>query len=291
LILSITPLALEALRDFSASKQLRFRAETHAVAVDVSVRLRNRPVTGLQATDFELRDNGTIQHIQSAVIDTVPLDISIVLDTSGSMSYLAAQLRRNVAEIAGTLKAQDRFRVICFGTDVREVTRWTSHGDEIATGALPYLGHSSVHDAVLLAMVHDVEVGRRHLVTVFSDAADNMSVLTVDQLAEAAAYSDAALQFVVTSRGQGLTPPPSWSGSDIRSLKSVVSSTGGDWYPTLSGSLPEAFKQVLGDYRRRYLLLYTPSPATTGWHQIDVRVPAFPGYSIDARRGYFARDH
>jgi len=45
-----------------------FRAGTQAVLVDVLVTDRNRPVAGLTTADFELRDNGVRQTIDSVSI-------------------------------------------------------------------------------------------------------------------------------------------------------------------------------------------------------------------------------
>jgi hypothetical protein len=49
-----------------------FRVTTDLVAIDVSVRRGNAPVMGLQASDFELRDNGVQQKIDAVSIESVP---------------------------------------------------------------------------------------------------------------------------------------------------------------------------------------------------------------------------
>ena len=47
----------------SASQEPMFRARVDGVRVDALVTSDGRPVTGLTAADFELRDNGVVQQI------------------------------------------------------------------------------------------------------------------------------------------------------------------------------------------------------------------------------------
>ena len=62
-----------------ASQQV-FKSGVDGVTVVVSVRSGNKPVPGLTAEDFELRDNGVAQAITSVAAEQVPLDLSLLLD-------------------------------------------------------------------------------------------------------------------------------------------------------------------------------------------------------------------
>lgn len=54
------------------------------------------------------------------------------------------------------------------------------------------------------------------------------------------------------------------------------------------GSLAGPFRQILEDYRQRYVLQYEPSGvARDGWHDIKVELTRFGRYDIRARRGYY----
>jgi hypothetical protein len=45
---------------------------------------------------------------------------------------------------------------------------------------------------------------------------------------------------------------------------------------------------VFDDFRQSYTLRYSPEGVpTSGWHAIDVRVPAKPAAIIHARKGYY----
>ena len=63
-----------------------FRAGVEVVELDVSVTRGGKPVTGLTARDFALTDNGVAQEVQSVTLDRLPLSVTLVLDTSRSVS-------------------------------------------------------------------------------------------------------------------------------------------------------------------------------------------------------------
>jgi VWFA-related protein len=268
--------------------QATFRSQVSAVAIDVSVRNRNNPVTDLKAEDFELTDNGVVQTVQSVSLEAIPLDVTMVVDGSGSMIRMANVLHATATAIAAMLTSTDRLRLLCFGTGVREVLPWQPARDAIRLRPLPYLGASSVQDALVLGMIHQTGPDRRHLVVMFTDGYDNTSVLSGDQVARLAAYSDASVHLIRQAHNDSLAVAPGWSGGEVATLEQAVTATGGRTYTTRSSSMPEAFEAVLADYRSRYLLRYTPTNVPAGgWHDVTVRVPRVPRYTIHARRGYF----
>jgi VWFA-related protein len=262
------------------------------VAIDVSVRIRNNPVPGLTEADFELLDNKIPQHVQTLSIEAMPLDVTIVLDASASMADWAGRLQQNTAQILARLNPDDRLRVLCFGSEVRELLPWHTPPQRARLrGALPYLGPTALNDALALALVHVTEPDRRHLLVAFTDAVDNASVLTADQLLAVARVSDASVHLVQHLPPHGNALPPTWSGGSVATLENMVAVTGGRWYSTLTGSAPGMFEQVLADYRSRYLLRYTPEGvAPGGWHDVQIRVPRLRNATIHARKGYDGTD-
>ena len=59
-----------------------FRGGTDVVAIDVTVQDGKRPVAGLTAADFDVRDNGVRQTITEVTYARVPIDLRLVFDTS-----------------------------------------------------------------------------------------------------------------------------------------------------------------------------------------------------------------
>lgn len=272
-----------------------FRTGVTSVAVDVSVRVRNNPVLGLGPDDFQLTDNGVLQHIDLVSLEAIPLDISILLDASASMYGIynwlipldgwVRQLQTQVPQVTSLLTPADRFRVVGFGLEVRELVPMHAADQAVQSAVFPYAGGTSLYDAVFLALLHDPGVNRRHLIVAFTDGDDTTSVLSVDGLVDTAIKSDASVHLVYVLP-QGRAP----SRRPFPMFERLADSSGGDVHTPLAGRLPVAFERIIESYRSRYLVRYSPASVVSGgWHQLEVRVPRFPNAEIRARRGYFAR--
>ena len=95
--------------------QPRFRSGVDAVRVDVLVTDGNRPVAGLTAEDFELRDNGVRQRIEAIDFGGVPLSVMFALDTSVSVWGQPLQhLKEAASAVVSLLTPNDRAAVLTF---------------------------------------------------------------------------------------------------------------------------------------------------------------------------------
>jgi hypothetical protein len=286
-----------------------FRAGTDVVTLDVSVRRKSAPVTGLTARDFELLDNGVAQRIAVERVDTIPVDVSLVFDVYLSALLPATKYRpgtdygSDLARIPTLLRPTDRLRVITCGNDVREVlpmqtprswdspdaaARWLLAGRHLGDGYLhdPRLLGESVFDGLLLAMARPPEPDRRHLIVAFVADGDRGSVLQADLLETIAAHTDALLHIVAS--GVVLHPPV--RAPVIEYLRDVVTAaataTGGEIHESSANTFTSIFK----DFRQSYVLRYTATGVLPGgWHTVSVRTPGFPTYEVRSRKGYMGR--
>ena len=101
-----------------------FRSRTDAVTIQVAVKSGNRPVGGLTAADFELRDNGVAQTINNVSIEKIPLDLTLLLDLSSSVDGLTLdRLKTAVRETTALLRPDDRIRLIAISQVLHEILR------------------------------------------------------------------------------------------------------------------------------------------------------------------------
>ena len=99
-----------------------FRAGADVVAVEASVRRDRRPLAGLKADDFELLDNGVPQQIVDVSHEKLPIDVTVLLDVSASVTGPALdELRRALRQLRGDLGAVDRLRLVTFNMGMRRV--------------------------------------------------------------------------------------------------------------------------------------------------------------------------
>lgn len=99
-----------------------FRAATSTVSVNVSVKRGNQPLLGLTTADFELTDNGVHQVVDDVSRDAVPIDATLLVDTSGSVAGVVERLKKDTGQIIAMLRPIDRFRLLTFDRYVNEMT-------------------------------------------------------------------------------------------------------------------------------------------------------------------------
>ena len=289
----------------AAGQAPTFRATTDAVAVNVSVKQGRAPVSGLSATDFRLTDNGVAQDVAAVSLDAVPVDLSIVVDTSASAFPDLDVARTAVRGMAEFLRPSDRFRVLTMGNSVVSAIPWRSAGvPDTARIQLVEGNISLIADAVVLALFHRPDLDRRHLVVVLTDGDDICSMVSGDALKKGAERSGAVLHWIdiqlergkarTASMSQGLHASCRWARlpSDMRPfLSEAVRQTGGTvhtaWYGGAKVTV-DAFDEIFDDFRRSYIRHYVPVGVERGgFHKLSVTAPS-KNYSIGARPGYWS---
>ena len=133
--------------------QAPFRAVAHSVAVDVSVLNGQRAIPGLTAADFEVRENGVRQRLADVRPNTLPIDVRLLFDTSGSITAEELErYRRAMARVAEALRPEDRVEILTFSGRISEVVPLQHPPIRIITQRQDRDG-TSFFDAVSLAMV------------------------------------------------------------------------------------------------------------------------------------------
>ena len=250
--------------------QPTFRAGVDVVRVDVSVMDGLTPVPGLTIDKFAVTDNGVGQELQSVSLDTVPLDLTIVLDTSFSME--GERLRDSIdagQTLVKSLRNEDAAALMTFSESVRFQVPMTHDRTRLLTSltGLVAAGYTSLNDAMFLVLQPRwIETAdARQVPLVFSDGHDNTSWLTAAQLVEATRRSG-VLTHVVELMGGFSTA----SFSPSETLAQLAEAGGGRrWIAQSSRDLRELFGKVLNELRSRYLLTYTPNGVRReGWHDL-----------------------
>jgi VWFA-related protein len=275
-----------------------FRSTTATVAVGVSVKKSNNPVANLTAADFTLTDNGVPQTIEAVSIENVPIDVTLFLDTSGSTAGRLDDMKRDVQTIVQFLRAGDKFRLLTIGDSVYESVPWVSAGTKVTLDFEAVGGISLVRDALMLALLHRTEPGRRHLVVGMTDRQDCGSVVPGALFFEMAARTDAVMQLVDYSGGGGESHyrvrscTPRATGNGVSVIDRAAERTGGELVNQSrffrGSSIARAFREIFDDFRQSYVLRYSPEKVTSkGWHAIVVRVPGVKDAIVRARQGYY----
>ena len=274
-----------------------FKSGALTVSVNASVKKGNRAVANLTARDFRLKDNGVEQRLEAVAIESVPVDVSLFLDTSGSTAGKLDDMKRDVQGIIRLLRPGDRFRLLTIGDSVDEPVAWVAAGTAVNLSFRAVGGISLVHDALVAALLHRPEADRRHLVVGMTDRRDCGSVVSSEQLRQLASRSDAVLHLVEQSGSGGdpsyrirtCSPRGRPDGPEI--IAEAAAETGGMLHKPsyfFGSSVLRAFRTIFAEFRQSYVLRYSPAGVPRGgWHTIVVEVPGVAGVTIRARHGYF----
>jgi VWFA-related protein len=277
-------------------EQAVFRARTDLVAISASVKRGNAPVPNLAAADFRLTDNNVVQAIDAVTIESVPLDVTLFMDTSGSTAGALDRMKKNVAAIAAMLRPDDRFRLLTIGLSVEAPVPWQRAGTPLALDMKAVPGISLVYDALFVALTHTPAAGRRHLIVAMTDGRDCGSLLDGARVLDAGGRSEAVLHWIYVSADGDIDPNSvnAWctpnDGGETDFVALTAARTGGDSHRSRFGDpAVRTFARILDEFRQSYVLRYSPQGVTApGWHAVTVTIPAQPALTIKARSGYFA---
>jgi VWFA-related protein len=281
-----------AARIVTARQQAVFHAGVHVVRVDVSVRDGNVPVPGLTSADFFLTDNGVHQPVESVSVESTPIDVTLLVDTSASSLGVIARFKTAVQRCADLLRPIDRVRLLTVSNRVDELFPMRSPDRHLPVETMQAGGGTAVNDAMIYAFAWDPGPDRRHLIVAFTDGEDNQSTSPPDTVVAVASRVDAVMHVVLADAYAPLSRG-SLSGiqrAELVSRSAIVDAakrSGGDVHQVTDAVA--AFKGVFDDFRRSYTLYYTPRGVPpAGWHDIlvEVRTPNAARLTVQARKGY-----
>jgi VWFA-related protein len=288
-----------------------FSTSVEAVYVDAFVTRGGQPIPGLQASSFELKDNGVRQAAELVAAESRPLRAVLVFDTSSSLAgeRLAALKAAGGAFLNG-LRPADQVALVGFSDEIAWLASSTTDKDAVrrALDRLEAAGATAVFDALYAAVTLSEESGRS-LIVLFTDGEDNLSVLGAKQLTAAVQRSNALVHTVgwrevgAAESDQGRSPrqaaalvnaagsrkPGDVTESDqALALRHIAEATGGrSWEADSPERLRRAFAAIADAMGHRYILRYDPRGVKReGWHRIEIKLRGQKG-DVQARHGYW----
>jgi VWFA-related protein len=262
-----------------AATQPTFSSRVEGVRVDVLVTdSSRRPLRGLAAEDFAIRDNGVPQQVDIVSFGEISLNVGLAFDLSESVSgERLAQLRAASRSLTTQLLPDDQSSLVTFDRAVSlrcPLSANRSCIDEALLRSKPDSETALVDGVFAGITVGETDVGRS-LLMVFSDGLDTASWLTATRVLDSARRSDVVVYPIATK------------GARPEFLDDVAELTGGRLHEVdRDEDLSNTFRGILDEFRHRYLVTYTPRGVPKdGWHKLEVRVNR-SGARVKARPGY-----
>lgn len=281
-----------------------FRSTAALVSVDVLVTQNGRPVTGLRADDFVVREDGIPRPVEAFAHDAAPLQVLLLLDVSGSMGRMLRAAAETGRQSLGQLTPQDEVAVFFFARRARLEQELTREKD-LAARALRQaavesgLGAgTSLNDALLEAAAYLEKLppfsGRRALI-VLTDNGGVHYQLPDETVIRALSRVNAVANAIVP---EDVRPPQPPRGEDLNpdftpaNIFHIAASTGGE--VIRSNDAGRRLHDLLERIRLRYNLMIRPTPAPPGaFRRLSVELTASAaarvrGAQIRCRPGYYA---
>ncbi|HEY7696994.1 MAG TPA: VWA domain-containing protein [Vicinamibacteria bacterium] len=280
-----------------------FRISTEAVQADVFVEQDGRAAVGLNASDFELLDDGVPRKIDSVAVAEIPVNVVLVLDISGSVKGATlTHLRLAATAFLDELAPRDRAALITFSNNLSlssglsaDVAPMKRVLEEVEAA-----GGTAWQDALFCALELLEVVRERPLVLLFTDGADTYSWVPEEQVIPLVSRSNAVVYAITRSdipplldlrtnrEQQRYLRSRDEHASRVRLLREVTRESGGRLIETESADeLQKTFLTILAEMKTRYVLTFSPeAPVREGWHELEVKVKR-KGVEVHARRGYY----
>ena len=294
--MSTLALVLVAAASAQAPPPPTFAVNVESVYLDAFVTDGNRPVIGLTASDFELKDNGVRQPVELVAVESLPLTTFLVLDASGSVDGdKLVQLQAAGRALLGGLRAGDEAALVTFDQEVEVRVPPTSDRKRLerAVGGILPGGATALYDALYAGTL--LASGRgRSLLVLFTDGEDNLSWLGAVEVRRVLLESNVLVQAVgiVPEEERRLVPGPNPrpppEAPHVRTLRELAEVTGGRFWPAASPArLAGAFLAILEAMKTRYVLRFEPDPVRReGLHELAVKLVRRKG-KVHCRKAYF----
>lgn len=280
-----------------------------------------RLVTDLRKQDFIITEDGQRQEIAGFQISTVPVNVALMLDASGSVINELSFLKSAAEKFVDQLGPDDRVSAIEFHAKVELIQDWTASRDDLRhaiswrfrPGEIPKQGgNTSLYDALYVTADEQLKkVEGRRAIIVLTDCLDTSSKVTYQQGLDAVIKSGAIVYVVSKARslinrlqgyrggvGRILSPGNAQQAAVIIAqleraeelMVDMCRKTGGQLFSPMEDSdMASVYGQVANELKNQYVITYHPkNEARDGSLR---RVSVFlsqPGYKARTRNSYYA---
>src|SRR4051794_26147639 len=162
-LLTAGAVAINASSDAGAQGVFKSGVDMVPLAVTVTD-ASGKYVRGLTERDFAVFENGVPQSLSFFASDSVPVDVALVLDVSGSMTADMPRVREAANGLVRSLRPSDRAAVVAVQTSVGMPQQLTTEHERVtaAIDGLRASGSSAVYDGLYIAMKEFARERREH---------------------------------------------------------------------------------------------------------------------------------
>ncbi|MBK9215643.1 MAG: VWA domain-containing protein [Chloracidobacterium sp.] len=243
--------------------------------------LRNRAMDGLDASDFELSENGQPGEIISVKRSMAPVNLVLLLDVSGSVENYVNFIRKAARNFVETVDERDRISIVTFNEDIKKLTDFSTDKTALARSLdlFDAGGGTAYYDALAYTIADTLRPlrGERSAIVILTDGDDNRSFLPFESLAGSVQESGALVYplyvpsgLVAASETGAVIDPMrmkymSLSAKSEGEGERLAAISGGVYYPIRQiGQIQQAYDDIVAQLRSAYLITYRSDTTAAG---------------------------
>jgi Ca-activated chloride channel family protein len=229
-------------------------------------------VQGLQASNFKVYEDGTLQKIESFdYVKNLPLALGVIVDTSASMLESLPEVQKAaLAFLDYSVGPKDRAFTVSFDNEPYLLTRLTNRKDRLlrSLAGLRAEGSTALYDAIVYGLYQFTSIKGKKALVVLTDGKDTASKFDFDTTLEYVRKAGLSIYGI----GYRI------AGTDLEvkyRLNKLAQATGGQtFYVDSSKNLEAVYRQINEDLRSQYLLTYysTNPGGKEKWRKVEIKV-------------------
>lgn len=243
-----------------------------AVELYTTVSDKGRPVSGLQATNFKVFEDGVLQKIESfEYVKNLPLSLGIMVDTSASMlESLPDAEQAAMGFLDYSIGPKDRAFTISFDNEPYLLTKLTNRKDKLfrSFAGMRAEGSTALYDAIVYGLYQFTGVKGKKALVILTDGKDTASKFDFETALDYVRRSGIAVYGIGLKIG----------GADLEvkyKMNKLAQATGGQtFYIDSAKNLEAVYRQINEELRSQYLLTYysTNAGGKDKWRKVEVKV-------------------
>jgi Ca-activated chloride channel homolog len=284
-------IAAAAAATIAAQQPPTFKSGTQVVSLFVTVAdAQKRLVPDLLQDEFQVFDNDKPQPITYFDNSIHPINVVVMLDTSGSMTLTIDLLKQAAEQFILRLLPEDKARVGAFNDKIQLNARWSNDRDQLVTDVkdLDYGNGTRLWDAVGASLDELKAIDGRRVVLVFTDGDDTESKsMNLGRVVERA-RADEVMIYAIGLESRYFNGQTQVRTRPDAGLRKVADETGGGYFElTKASELASTFTKIAQELHSQYVIGFTPTQFDNRVHKLTVKMKQ-PGMTARARRSYLA---
>jgi Ca-activated chloride channel family protein len=267
-----------------------FKAGTQVVSIFATVTdAQKRLVSSLTQEDFAIFDNEKPQPVIYFDNSIHPINVVVMLDTSGSMTLTIDLLKQAAEQFLIRLLPDDKARVGAFNDKIQFNAKWSNNRDQLITDVkdLDYGNGTRLWDAVGASLDELKGIDGRKVILIFTDGDDTESRMRLGTVVDRARAEEVmiyaiGLESIYFNGQQKVRTKPDGG------LRKIADETGGGYFElTKTSELAPTFTKVAQELHSQYVIGFAPTQLDNKVHKLAVKMKQ-PGMTAQARRSYLA---